>query len=72
MLEGGAEHGFEPADEEVGSGDGDILRRIAGVLAEIEGLKRERHAASVFGARARLATVYFEKRKRQAAPAEAA
>lgn len=63
MLESEAEHGFEPAGEEVTPDDGDILRRVATVVAEIDRLKRERHAAPVFGARARLAATYFEKRR---------
>ena len=45
---------------------GEILQRIASVVGEIDALKRERHAEPVFGARAKLAAVYF--RKRQGAP----
>ena len=41
----------------------DILLRIAAVVGEIDALKRERHAEPVFGARARLASPYFIKRK---------
>lgn len=63
MLESEAEHGFEPAGEEVTPGEADILLRIAALVGEIDLLKRERHAAPVFGARARLAATYFEKRR---------
>ncbi|HKH35073.1 MAG TPA: hypothetical protein VKA80_13090 [Beijerinckiaceae bacterium] len=44
-------------------GEADILLRIAMVVGEIDALKRERHAEPVFGARARLASTYFTKRK---------
>jgi hypothetical protein len=42
---------------------GDMLQRIASLVGEIDALKRERHAESVFGARAKLAAVYFRKRR---------
>jgi hypothetical protein len=48
---------------EAESGEADILARIARVIGEIDALKRERHAESVFGARARLASTYFTKRQ---------
>ncbi|MDF3061680.1 MAG: hypothetical protein K0S06_1789 [Microvirga sp.] len=43
-------------------GQADIVQRIAAVVGEIDALRRERHEAPVFGARARLASTYFIKR----------
>ena len=53
--------------EALGASDaGDILRRIAAVVGEIDALKRERHATPVLDARAKLAEIYFRKRSRSA------
>jgi hypothetical protein len=59
-----AARGFEAVKREPGTGRdaGDILRRIAAVVGEIDALKRERHATPVLDARARLAQIYFRKR----------
>jgi hypothetical protein len=43
--------------------EADILLRIATLVGEIDALKRERHAEPVLGARARLASTYFTKRR---------
>ncbi|HEX8664452.1 MAG TPA: hypothetical protein VF744_10530 [Beijerinckiaceae bacterium] len=59
-----AARGFETVGREAaGASDaGDILRRIASVVGEIDALKRERHATPVLDARAKLAEIYFRKR----------
>jgi hypothetical protein len=61
---------FETVEREaIGAPDaGDILRRIASVVGEIDALKRERHATPVLDARAKLAEIYFRKRSRPATP----
>ena len=61
---GAAACGFEVADWEPGTGQdaGDMLRRIASVVGEIDALKRERHARPILDARAKLAEIYFKKR----------
>jgi hypothetical protein len=55
---------FETAEREPRTGQdaGDILRRIAAVVGDIDALKRERHATPVLDARAKLAEIYFRKR----------
>ena len=69
-----AARGFETRDREpgpdrpgtgqpgTGQDAGDILRRIAALVGEIDALKRERHATPVLDARAKLAEIYFRKR----------
>ena len=58
-----AARGFGTMEREAGTPDpGDILRRIAAVVGEIDALKRERHATPVLDARAKLAEIYFKKR----------
>ena len=47
---------------------GEVARRIAAVVGEIDALKRERHATPVLDARAKLAEIYFRKRSRPATP----
>jgi hypothetical protein len=73
--------GASMIDEQAGSGarvraelhrdntqaEADLLLRIAAAIGEIDALKRERRAEPVFGARARLAAVYFRKRARREA-----
>ena len=44
---------------------GEVARRIASLVGEIDALKRERHAAPVLGARTALAVPYFRKRPAQ-------
>jgi hypothetical protein len=67
-----AARGFTAGQRHSGtaSNAGDILQRIAELVGEIDALKRERHAAPVLGARAKLAAAYFRKR-RDTAPARA-
>ena len=67
MMRGATARGFEAAglgaDRGTGTPDaGDVLRRIASVVGEIDALKRERHATPVLDARAKLAEIYFRKR----------
>ena len=68
IREGAAAHYHEPTDLASGAGRdaGDILRRIASVVGEIDALKRERHATPVLDARAKLAEIYFRKRPAKA------
>ena len=66
MREGAAAaaRGFETMERETGgfSDAGDVLRRVAAVVGEIDALKRERHSTTVRDARAKLAEIYFRKR----------
>ena len=63
----------EAADRAFGGGigtaspdPGDVARRIAFLVGEIDALKQERRVTSALGARAALATPYFRKRPARA------